>query len=114
MSQNQIITGVDRRRRWSDEQKQAILAAAFAPGAVVSAVARQVDVNSGQIYRWRRELRAGSPGFAEVVVSPGSVPADRSAASVIDVELDGGARVRLPASISPELATAVLAALVRR
>jgi len=114
MSQIQVITGVDRRRRWSDEQKQAIIAAAFAPGAVVSAVARQVDVNSGQIYRWRRELRAGSPGFAEVVVSPGSVPLDRSATSVIDVELDGGARVRLPASISPELATAVLAALVRR
>jgi len=113
MSQIQIITGVDRRRRWSDEQKQAIIAAAFAPGAVVSAVARQVDVNSGQIYRWRRELRGGSPGFAEVVVSPVSVPPDRSA-SVIDVELDGGARVRLPASISPELATAVLAALVRR
>jgi transposase len=114
MSQIQIITGVDRRRRWSDEQKQAIIAAAFAPGAVVSAVARQVDVNSGQIYRWRRELRAGSSGFAEVVVSPGSVPPDRSAVSVIDVELDGGVRVRLPASISPELAAAVLAALVRR
>ena len=112
MSQMQIITGVDRRRRWSDDQKRAILAAAFAPGAVVSAVARQVDVNSGQIYRWRRELGVGSPGFAEVVVSPISASPDGSAA-VIDVELDGGARVRLPATISPELATAVLTALRR-
>jgi len=43
MAQVHVITGVARRRRWSQDQKQAIVAAAFAPGASVAAVARQVN-----------------------------------------------------------------------
>ena len=113
MAQMQLITGIDRRRRWSDEQKRAIVAAAFAPGAVVTEVARRADINSGQIYRWRQELRVGSSGFAEVVVSPISGSSDISA-SVIDVALSDGGRVHIPASIPPELAAAVITALVRR
>src|SRR5215471_57311 len=46
----------ERRRRWSVEQKQAIVAAAFRPSAVVRNVARQADVTSSLIYRWRRDL----------------------------------------------------------
>ena len=113
MAQMQLITGIDRRRRWSDEQKQAIVAAAFAPGAVVTEVARRADINTGLIYRWRRDLRVGPPGFAEVVVSPISGSPDISV-SVIDVALSDGGRVHIPASISPELAAAVITALVRR
>jgi transposase len=52
----QIITGPERRRSWSEEQKRAIVAAAFAPGAIVANVARRADVCAGQIYRWRQEL----------------------------------------------------------
>lgn len=113
MGQVQVISGVERRRRWSDEQKRAIVAAAFAPGAVVTEVARRADINSGQIYRWRRDLQAEPSGFAEVVVSSGAGPLDRSA-SVIDVALSDGTRVQIPDTVSLELATAVLNALVRR
>ena len=113
MAQMQLITGVERRRRWSDEQKRAIVAAAFAPGAVVTEVARRADINSGQIYRWRRDLRIGSSRIAEVVVSPTSGSASISA-SVIDVALRDGGRVYIPASIPPELAAAVITALVHR
>lgn len=38
MGQIQVINGVERRRRWSDDQKRAIVAAEFAPGAVVTEV----------------------------------------------------------------------------
>jgi transposase len=113
MGQVQIISGVERRRRWSDEQKQAIVAAAFAPGAVVTEVARQADVNSGQIYRWRRDLQMSPPGFAEVVVSSVVDPSDISA-SVIDVALNDGTHVQIPATTPLELASAVIKALVRR
>ncbi len=51
------------------EEKRALVAAAFAPGAVVSEVARQADVCASLIYRWRRELEAPG-GFAEVIVAP--------------------------------------------
>jgi len=113
MGQVQVISGVERRRHWSDEQKQAIVTAAFAAGAVVTEIARRADINSGQIYRWRRDLRSASPGFAEVVVSSVASAFDGSA-SVIDVALSDGSRVQIPATIPPDLATAVVKALVRR
>ena len=43
-------------QRWSQADREAVLAAAFAPGAVVSDVARQFRVSTGQIYTWRRQL----------------------------------------------------------
>jgi transposase len=50
----EVLAGPERRRRWSIEQKQAIVTAAFKPGAVVREVARRTDVTSSLIYRWRR------------------------------------------------------------
>jgi transposase len=38
MSRVEVLSGPERRRRWSEEQKRAIVAEAFAPGASVSAV----------------------------------------------------------------------------
>ena len=64
MAQVHVITGPTRRRAWSDEQKRALVAAAFAPGAVVSAVARRADICAGQLYRWRRELSCGVRGLS--------------------------------------------------
>jgi len=66
----EVLAGPERRRRWSVEQKQAIVAAALGPGAVVRDVARQADVRPSLIYCWRRDLRAAANGFAEVLVAP--------------------------------------------
>ena len=54
MSRVEVLSGPERRRRWSAEQKRSIVAEAFAPGASVCAVARRLDVVPGQIYRWRQ------------------------------------------------------------
>ena len=64
MSRIEGLSGPERRRRWSAEQKRSIVAEAFSPGASVCEVAR-ADVVAGQIYRWRHELRAAAAGFAE-------------------------------------------------
>lgn len=127
MARVEVLSSPERRRRWSDEQKRAIVAAAFAPGAVVSEVARQADICSSLLYRWRREFAAARFGFSEVIVAsagdggsgPGgdTGPAQGAVAdtlSAIEVVVDGRARVRIPASVSPELAAAVMTALVRR
>ena len=53
MGHVQILTGPERRRRWSEGEKRAIVAAAFAPGVVMAEVARRADVCPSQIYRWR-------------------------------------------------------------
>jgi transposase len=54
MSHVTLLTGPERRRRWNEEDQCRILAAAFAPGATVAAVARQYDVATSLIYKWRR------------------------------------------------------------
>ncbi|MBF0563149.1 MAG: transposase [Alphaproteobacteria bacterium] len=113
MAQVQVISGVERRRRWSKNQKRLLVAAAFAPGAVVSEIARQADVCPGQIYRWRQDLEGQSNGFSEVVVSPVN-PAAIGLAQMIEVIVGDHAQVRIPASIPPDLAAAVIGALVRR
>src|SRR3954469_6918617 len=69
MARVEVITGIERRRRWSEDQKRSIVAESFAPGAVVSEVARRADISAGQIYRWRQELR-GAAGFAQVLIAP--------------------------------------------
>ena len=138
MAQIHVLTGPERRRRFSLEEKRRLVGAAFAPGAVVSEVARRADVCASLIYRWRRELGQAPGGFAEVIVAPMirgggdggedlrclSAPppvqaarpsgADVVAAPAIEIELAGSSRVRIPASMPPDLAAAVIAALRRR
>ena len=120
MARVEVITGPERRRRRSEEQERAIVAASLVPGAVVSEVARRADIGPGQIYRWRKELRAAADGFAAVLIAP----PDTGAAAVcdgaaygepaIEVEFAGKARVRIPGSVPAELAAAVVRALARR
>jgi transposase len=113
MARYQLISGPERRRRWSEEQKRALVAAAFAPGAVVSEVARRADVCAGQIYRWRQELHGAGTGFAAVVVTAGADCgriAQRTE-EAIEIEFGGVACLRIPPSTPPELAAAVVRAL---
>ena len=119
MARVEVITGRERRRRWSEEQKRVIVAASLAPGAVISEVARRADVVPGQIYRWRKELRAVADGFAQVLLAPPettAAAADGTACGepAIEVEFAGKVRVRIPGSTPAELAAAVVKALSRR
>ena len=117
MARMQIITGPERRRSWSEARKRAIVAAAFAPGAIVAEIARRAEVCAGQIYRWRQELRCTERGFSEVVIAAvddrGSNRAALGPAPAIEIEFADRARVRIPALTPPELAAAVVKALVR-
>jgi transposase len=77
MARVEVITGIERRRRWSEEQKRALVAESFAPGAVVSAVARRADVSAGQIYRWRQEVRAAVAGCSAIDRRAGQLYVER-------------------------------------
>src|SRR3954453_1764706 len=119
MARVEVITGVERRRRWNEEEKRAIVAESFAPGAVVAEVARRVDVSPGQIYRWRQEVRAAVAGFAPLLIA--APEAGESTAGprchgepAIEMEFAGKIIVRIPSSIPAELAAAVVNALSRR
>lgn len=69
MTQVTLLTGPERRRRWSPAQRATILAAAFAPGAVVADVARQFEVSTSLIYKWRRDRLPACEGFSRVVLT---------------------------------------------
>ena len=117
MASMQIITGRERRRSWSEGQKRAIVAAAFAPGAIVADVARRADICAGQIYRWRQDMRCTERAFSEVVIAEiddrGNDSAALGAAPAIEVRFADRARLRIAALAPPELAAAVVRALRR-
>jgi transposase len=113
MARFEVTTGPERRRRWSVEQKRAIVAESLAPGAVVTEIARRADICPGQIYRWRREIRVCS-GFAQVLIAPVGDGAGCGATPAIEIEFAGKARMRIPASIPIGLAAAVVKALSGR
>lgn len=56
----EVITTVQRRRRFSAQEKQSMVEAAEQPGSSVSLVAREHGVNPNQLFRWRRLLREGA------------------------------------------------------
>jgi transposase len=51
----EVITSVQRRRRWSRAEKERIVAAALEPGAIASEVAR-AGIHTSQLFRWRQQL----------------------------------------------------------
>lgn len=56
----EVITSVQRRRRWSPEEKRAILEEGEQPGNSLSAVARKYGVNPNQLFHWRKLMRDGA------------------------------------------------------
>lgn len=88
----EVLTGDERRRRWSVAEKAAIVAESLAPGAVSSAVALRHGLHRNQLYAWRREFRsaavadAGVPELAFVPV----VAQERVAAGNATVEIEIG------------------------
>ena len=120
MGRMTVISGAERRRRWSDEDRARILAATFEPGAVIAEVARREDVCTSLVFKWRREMRhaaeANARGFAPVVIEPAPVAPSSptssscSGSAVIEVELKE-AHVRIHAGASSSAITAALKAL---
>jgi transposase len=113
MGRMTLITGGERRRRWSDEERARILAAVDEPGAVMAQVARREDVCTSLVYKWRRDARAAAnvSGFARVMLedsrrppaaTPGPPSAPEFGAIVVEIK---GARVRIGAN-APEAAIA--------
>ena len=60
MSPIEVITSVQRRRRWAPEEKRSILEEAEQPGNSLSSVARKYGVNPNQLFQWRKLMREGA------------------------------------------------------
>jgi transposase len=114
-----MVLGVERRRRWTDEEKLAILAEVGVSGWTVADVARRHDLTRQHIYQWRREMRrkglwpeTNAPSFLPVEIAPPStetVTEPDGAAAEITVVLRNGRQLRCPGWIDD----AALTRLVR-
>ncbi len=88
--------GVDRR--WSDEDKGRIVAESYAPGAVVSEIARRHEISPQHLFAWRKAARNGQLAlaadeaavFVPVMMAPQKAEvAKRSALPSITIEMAG-------------------------
>ena len=128
----EVITTVQRRRRWSTEEKIAILDAAFRRGGSVAAAADRFEVSRALIYLWRKQVRSGAmPGvtlneggaaaFVPVALlddAPGAVARraerphqERRRAGMVEVRLLNGRIVKAEESIAPDVLAAIVTAL---
>ncbi len=60
MNSIKVISSVQRRRRWTAEEKRTIIEEAELPGNSISSVARKYDINPNQLFNWRRLMRDGA------------------------------------------------------
>ncbi len=96
-----------KRRQYSEALKRQMVAETQTPGASVSIVARRHDVNSNQLFRWRRQLlpkavvESGAMVPVEIAPDEGR-PRRRDRESVIEITFGCGARVRLRGEVSSE------------
>jgi transposase len=136
----EIITGPERRRRWSEEEKLQLVEEACRPGHSVSQVARAHGINASQLFAWRRQalakglvsdnrpepIAAPALTFAPVNVTEEKVPAEPTkevpparrrkvprGSATIEIELKSGDRVRVEGSADAALLARIVAALRR-
>jgi transposase len=138
----ELITRGERRRRWSIDEKQAIVAESLKPGIRPIEVIRRHGITSGQLYSWRHQLArrldhqpaAAAASFARVDVWNGEprmqeasvaeppaatttkVPAipEPRGRGLIEIALPCGATVRVDARVDDRALRRVLDALRAR
>ena len=133
MQRVEVITSVERRRRWSLAEKERLVAASLEPGVSVSEVARAAGLHVSQLFRWRKQLctRIEAPASAtEPLVEPKLVPVTimpiaaatdtppprrrRRRSGMIEIEVSGGRRVRVGGDVDAEALRRVLDVLEGR
>ena len=111
----EVITSVERRRRWSREEKERLVAATFMPEARDRANGRYPCEPA---FRWRKELcQISAPSVpqlipVEIVEPPVSRP--RKRASIVTIELGRGRRLRVESDVDPEALGRISDVLERR
>ena len=76
----EVITSVQRRRRWSAEEKARMVQETYAPGMTVSLVARQHGIAPNQLFSWRRLYAEGA---LSAVSAGGEIPSGSDCAELV-------------------------------
>lgn len=130
LSRVEVITSVERRRRWPRAEKERLVALALEPGASASEVARAAGLHVSQLFHWRKHLcervTPQLPAILPVTVEPAAeepaLPPDDPSPrklrarreSRIEIELASGDRLRLEGEVDGRTLRAAIAALRAR
>ena len=129
----EVLGGLERRRRWSQDDKARIVEETLAPGAKVTEVARRNGVAASLVFTWRRQARTSEqvvPSFTPVQIAAVAASAEetpkllptvdgrvRSVAArtgLIEIDLGNRRCIRVDAHVDPEALALVLDVLGRR
>ncbi|WP_137157873.1 transposase [Rhizobium sp. FKL33] len=129
----EVITSVERRRRWSREDKERLVAACLEPGAVLSEIARAAGIHVSQLFRCRKELCRIKESSLQVAntlvpvivleaapaVQPAAseapvLPQPRRKRSDVTIEMGRGRRVRVDSGIDTEALGRILECVLGR
>ncbi len=125
-----IIIG-EGRRRWSEEEKRAIVSEVMTSGRPLSQIARRHNINPSMLFSWRKRYRdavgqdlstSARPitfGPAMILGDPAAEPSDRKAYPshdhcVVELDFESGARLRVYASADANLVKAVIEAMTHQ
>jgi transposase len=124
----EVLGGVERRRRWSRDDKMRIIEETLAPGAVVTEIARRHGIATSLVFTWRRRARLATVASAgprlvpvqvaaaesvQSIQAPATIPA-RKRRGVIEIELGDGKRVSVDENVDADALGRVLDVLSRR
>jgi transposase len=117
----EVLGGLERRRRWSQDDKSRIVEETLAPGAKVTEVARRNGVAASVVFTWRRQARTieqVGPRFAPVQIAAAEAVEEHSKPSseddrrmrqlpaarngLIEIDLSNRRRIRVDAQVDPE------------
>ncbi len=114
------ILGHERRRRWRDDEKLAIVMSVGVAGATITQVAHRHDVTRQQIYTWRGELKkkgllSASANTLFIPVDMNSVtgvPEDsESRSGMIELRLSCGRILRFGSAVDTSALTQLIRAV---
>jgi transposase len=126
-----VLSGPERRRRWTRAEKLRLIEETLAPEATVAEVARRYDVHPNLLHSWRRQAQQGvltggagaSPApadatdFAAVAIEPPvpSLPASgrTAAGSMIEIEFAAGVRMRITGPVESSTVLALIRLLAK-
>jgi len=116
MGRIEVITSVERRRRWPRAEKERLVAAMMEPDASVADIARKAGVDPSLLYRWRQQLAASNDILycVPVMVTPPPERVPELPPATITIEFEAHIRMKIEGAPDPETLAKTVDALAGR
>lgn len=126
MTNIEVMARVERRRRFTEEEKDRLVQESLRPGMSVAAVARQNEISQSLLFSWRRERRLKSSSDSTIDRRPANTPAalpgfvrveaaePSTDENFIRVHLDEEMVIEFPLATDPRRLVAIVHAIKRK